>query len=222
MLVFWGINFFAQAFDSGMAVFYALMGCYALAFVGVVANYFWARWYAIGVFLFGVIIGVVGLWQTGGDPNHPAFIGVVILGGSHLLGTLSLLGGAMSSVYEGQPAWREKLHMDDSAVHRLGRSVIRAGFSLPIVLAYGLMPRMGGAAAIAVVLATLGTAALIRLRTWGVLALGLAGVATLFTAGATMHLDGVTMTVPAVAVSAVLLAAAAPFVRPMLRSLRGV
>src|SRR4051812_33296614 len=96
ILVFWGLSFFAQAFDSGLAVFYAIMGCYALGFVGVVAGYFWARWYAIGLFLFGVIIGVVGLWQIGADPSRPEFIGIMILGGSHLFGTLMLVGSAMS------------------------------------------------------------------------------------------------------------------------------
>jgi hypothetical protein len=158
---------------------------------------------------------VVGLWQVGPDE------GVLILGGSHLVITLMLLGGAMSSIYDGRAEWRAKLHMDDSAVQRLGRSVIRAGVSLPLVLAYSLMPRAGSAAAIAAVLATLGFAALVRLRTWGVLALGAAGAVAMTTSGA-LRFDGVAVPLPAFAIGALLLAAAAPFARPMWRSLRGI
>src|SRR5436190_23211186 len=48
--------------------FFAMGGCYALAFVGVVAGYFWGRWYAIGVALSGVITTLVGVWQIGPEP----------------------------------------------------------------------------------------------------------------------------------------------------------
>src|SRR4029077_9557137 len=117
VLAFWFINFLLQALigpDASAKLMYAFAGVYGLAFVGVVACYFWARWYAIGVSLFGVILGVVGLWQVGPDE------GVIILGGSHLIVTLMLLGGAMSQAYDGRAEWREKLHMDDNAVQRLG------------------------------------------------------------------------------------------------------
>ena len=97
---------------------------------------------------------------------------------SHLTATVMLWGASMSELYDGQTAWREKFHMDDSAVQRLGRSVIRAGVSLPMVLIYGLAPKQPAAfvASIGVILlAAFGLRAIVRLRTWGVLALGAAG-----------------------------------------------
>src|SRR3954464_8839022 len=86
--------------------FYALAGVYGLAFFALVAGYFWARWYAIGVGLYGVITGAVGLWQMGPEPI------IVFLGGTHLLAVVSLWGSSMATSYDGQTAWREKLHMD--------------------------------------------------------------------------------------------------------------
>ena len=219
MLAFWFINFLMNALMGPQPLarlMYALAGVYGLAFFGVVAGYFWARWYAIGVSLFGVILGAVGLWQAGLDE------GVIILGGTHLLVTLGLVGGGMSQLFDGQTAWRERYHMDDNAVHRLGRSVIRAGASLPLVLAYSLMPRQGAAGLAMVALATLGFAALIRLRTWGVLALGAAGVLALTMSQSVVfqyHHD--TFSVPPFITAALLLTAVVPFAAPMLRVLRG-
>ncbi|HWU90913.1 MAG TPA: hypothetical protein VN253_26790, partial [Kofleriaceae bacterium] len=43
----------------------ALAGVYGLAFFALVAGYFWARWYAVGVGLYGVITAAVGMWQLG-------------------------------------------------------------------------------------------------------------------------------------------------------------
>jgi hypothetical protein len=191
--------------------FYALAGCYGLAFVALVAGYFWARWYSVGVGLFGVIIGAVGLWKEG-----PEFQ-ILLVGGLHLAATVSLWGEAMSTSYDGKTAWREKLHMDDSAVQRLGRSVIRAGVSLPIVLIYALAPRPGGmveiASITAFVVGGLGLRALIRMRTWGVLALGAAGALMVV-----VGLEQVDL-YPTLAGS-LMMFAAVPFAAPMLRLIR--
>ena len=54
---------------------------------------------------------------------------------------LALWGNAMAGPFEGQAQWREKFHMDDNAVQRLGRSVMRAGLSLPFVLIYAFAPK---------------------------------------------------------------------------------
>ena len=114
---------------------YALAGVYGLAFFSLVAGYFWARWYTVGVGLFGLITTVVGLWQT--DPElRPLILNqMLFFGGTHLATSLMLWGDAMSKSYDGQAAWRERYHMDDGAVQRLGRAVIRAGVSL--ILAKG-------------------------------------------------------------------------------------
>src|SRR3954464_2376502 len=119
--------------------FAAIAGVYGLAFFGLVAGYFWARWYAVGVGLYGVITTAVGMWQLGPEPI------LLFLGGTHLAATVMLWGHAMSEGYDGQTAWRERFHMDDNAVQRLGRSVIRAGVSLPMVLLYALAPKPGSA-----------------------------------------------------------------------------
>jgi hypothetical protein len=160
---------------------FALAGVYGLAFFALVAGYFWARWYAVGVGLYGLITAAVGMWQIGPEPI------LVFIGGTHLLATASLWGNAMSASYDGQTAWREKLHMDEHAVQRLGRSVIRAGVSLPMVLLYALMPKPGSTELVlslaALVLVGLGFRAMIKLRTWGVLAVGAAGGLLLAAAG---------------------------------------
>src|SRR5439155_24791386 len=110
--------------------------------------------------------GALLLWQGG---VHPLFL---FVGGSHLAATLLLWGDAMSQSYDGQTGWRERFHMDENAVHRLGRSVIRAGVSLPFVLIYALQPRAGAAtlamSLTALVLTAVGLRAIVRARTWGV------------------------------------------------------
>ena len=189
---------------------FALGGVYGLAFFALVAGYFWARWYAVGVGLYGVITSAVGMWQLGPEPV------LLVIGGAHLAATLMLWGGSMSANYDGQTAWRQRFHMDDNAVQRLGRSVIRAGVSLPLVLAYALAPKPGGAAIVgigALLLAGVGLRALIKMKTWGILALGAAGTMMLVLAGEGGGLA------PALS-GALLISATAPFAAPMLRYVR--
>ena len=196
----------------------ALSGVYGLAFFALVAGYFWARWYSVGVGLFGIIMAGAGMWQLGAEPV------LLFIGGTHLAATLLLWGQTMSQPYDGQTAWRERFHMDDNAVQRLGRSVIRAGVSLPFILLYALAPRDGGsmlASLAALALTGLGLRALIRLRTWGVMAIGAAGVLMLSLATADVATGGLTAAVmkPALA-GALLVAAAIPFLAPMIRWVR--
>ncbi|HSD89351.1 MAG TPA: hypothetical protein VLB44_17600 [Kofleriaceae bacterium] len=198
--------------------FFALASVYGLAFFSLVAGYFWARWYSVGVGLYGVITSAVGMWQIGAEPI------LLFVGGTHLAATLMLWGEAMSSSYDGQTAWREKLHMDEGAVQRLGRSVIRAGVSLPFVLLYALAPKPGGAELAvslgALVLAGLGLRALIRMRTWGVVAMGAAGALMLsLSVGELAGHAGVFALRPALA-GVMLVMAATPWALPALRFLR--
>lgn len=198
--------------------FFALAGVYGLAMFSLVAGYFWARWYSVGVGLYGVITAAVGMWQIGAEPV------LLFVGGTHLAATLMLWGETMSESYDGQTAWREKLHMDEGAVQRLGRSVIRAGVSLPFVLLYALAPKPGSAEIIAgvaaLLLAGLGLRALVRLRTWGVLAIGGAGALMVAMSLGEMatHADAFALR-PALA-GALLISAAMPWVAPALRFLR--
>jgi hypothetical protein len=198
--------------------FFALAGVYGLAMFALIAGYFWARWYAVGVGLYGVITAAVGMWQIGAEPI------LLFVGGTHLVATLMLWGETMSESYDGQTAWREKLHMDEGAVQRLGRSVIRAGVSLPFVLLYALAPKPGGAGLIvgvaALLLAGLGLRALVRLRTWGVFAIGGAGALMVAMSVGEMatHADAFALR-PALA-GALLISASMPWIAPALRFLR--
>ena len=193
---------------------FALAGVYALAFSALVAGYFWARWYAVGVSIYGVIVGALGLWQLGAEPV------ILFLGGTHLAAAAMLWGESMSASYDGKTQWRERFHMDDNAVHRLGRSVIRAGVSLPIVLLYALGPSSGsvlGLALPALLLAAFGFRGLVQMKTWGVVALGTAGGLLLASAGLAATWD--LALIPAMS-GALLLSAAVPFAAPMLRFVR--
>jgi hypothetical protein len=196
----------------------ALASVYGLAFIALVAGYFWARWYSVGVGLFGILVATVAMWKEGVD-TVPLF-----LGGTHLLATLSLWGDAMSGPYDGQKAWREKFHMDDHAVQRLGRSVIRAGMSLPLILLYAFAPKQPAsmlASLVALALAGLGVRAIVRLKTWGVMALAAAGtmLIALSTTDGSVRIasHGIDIGYAPVAAGLLLLAAAAPFAAPIAR-----
>ena len=217
--LFYGVIAYSGVIPEFNKAFVAIAGVYGLAFFALVAGYFWARWYAVGVGLYGVITAAVGMWQVGAEPV------LLFVGGTHLAATLLLWGQTMSQPYDGQTAWRERFHMDEHSVQRLGRSVIRAGVSLPFILLYALAPRPEGASLlaslVALTLTGLGLQALIRLRTWGVMALGAAGVLMLSLATADVATAGLTTAVmkPAFA-GALLIAAAIPFLAPMLRWVR--
>ena len=197
---------------------YSMGAVYGVAFFALVAGYFWARWFAIGVALSGLITGLVSLWQLG-----PERI-VLFLAGTHLVAVVLLWGSSMAAPFDGQTGWRERFHIDDNAAHRLGRAVIRAGISLPYVLMYALAPRPGAAigALAALALTTAGVWALVRLRTWGVLAMaGAAGILAEAAVTSSHATPGGIDLAACAAVGAIALAGAvAPFVRPSLRHLR--
>jgi len=215
----YGVIALSQMVPDFSPAFAAISGVYGLAFFSLVAGYFWARWYAVGVGLYGVITAAVGMWQLGPEPV------LVFVGGTHLAAALLLWGEAMSQPYDGQTAWRERFHMDENAVQRLGRSVIRAGVSLPFILLYALAPKPDAgsllASLVALTLTGLGLRALLQLRTWGVMALGMAGVLLMGLATAEVATAGLTTAVMKPALAGVLLIAAAlPFLAPMVRWVR--
>jgi len=219
VFAFWFVMYLMNALLGGgplAKLLYGMAGVYGLAFFSLVAGYFWARWYSVGVALFGVIVAGIGLWQMG-----PEFQ-IMFIGITHLAAVVALWGNNMSEVYDGQTAWREKFHMDEHAVQRLGRSVIRAGVSLPMVIIYGLAPKQPAAMVVSVgalVLATLGLRALVRMRTWGVLAIGAAGGLMLAMSGLEMASGEVFALQPALA-GALLVFAAWPWAKPLARALR--
>jgi len=214
VFTFFGIVYTLQAWQQVSPpmtpAFYALAGVYWLAAFSVIAGYFWGRWYALGVGLFGVILFALGLWKMGADNI------ILFTGGLHVAAVLSLWGDGMAAAFDGKTAWREKLHMDDNAVQRLGRSVIRAGVSLPIVLIYALAPKEPASmivGLVAVALAGLGLRGLVQMRTWGILALAVSGAAITTLGVEHTSLYGTLG-------GALLLFSAVPFARPMLRLIR--
>src|SRR5262249_13330426 len=111
--------------------------------------------------------------------------------------------------------WRERWKMDEAAVNRLGKAIMRAGASLPYLIVAGLVPRqgLGGEAMglVALALGVAGLAGIVRLRTWALFAFAFSGWAS----AAALSSGGATWLWAAPAAAATLLAAAViPFARP--------
>jgi hypothetical protein len=226
MFAFWFVMYLMNALLGGgplAKLLYGLASCYGLAFFSLVAGYFWARWYSVGMSLFGIIVAGIGLWQYHSDPDHVELFQVLFIGLTHLTATIMLWGNGMSELYDGQLGWRERWHMDEHAVQRLGRSVIRAGVSLPMVLIYGLAPKQPAEAVLsigALVLAGFGLRALVRMRTWGVLALGAAGGVMLALSGVQMLSGHDELALQPALAGALLVFAAWPWAQPLARAMR--
>ena len=141
VLAFYGLLYALNALmgppETALAIA-GLAACYGLAFFALVAGYFWARWFAMGTALFGVIVATVGVWQMGPEEM------LIFVGATHLAAVLALWGDAMAEPYDLQTKWRERFHIDDNARHRLGKAIMRAGVTLPMFVLYGLMPRQSG------------------------------------------------------------------------------
>ena len=198
-------------------MFLALATAYLLGFFGVVSGWFWARWFSMGLGFSGVILAALLAWQIGFDPI------VWILGGSHAVVVVALLGQSLAAGFDGRKDWREKYKMDDNAANRLGKSIINAGASLPYLILAGLAPKQGMAAALgfaALAVGVLGLRAMVRLRTWGVLALAASAVLVVGARGAGWTMMGAAAEWSTVAAAAFLCAAVAPFVLPIARRLR--
>jgi hypothetical protein len=202
------------------ACFSALSGVYALGFVSLVAGYFWARWFCIGLGMSGAISAGISMFQVGLEPA------LVFYGGTHAVMAAVLWGRGMAERFDGRAEWRARFHMDESASNRLGKAVMRAGISLPYIVMYALAPREGAATLALVAVAAVGLAGiwgLLRMRTWGVVAMAAGGAGILASLAGGLELTslgrGYALDVTAVGLGAglMLLAAAVPFVRPMLR-----
>src|SRR4029079_1450442 len=123
----------------------------------------------------GIMLAVAVLVMMGWMPQ------MAIFGGIHLIVALALAGKKMAARYDGQAAWRERYKMDDFGVARLQKTITRSAASLPSLIIWALAPKeegmalaVGGIAALA--LAALGMRGLVRLRSWGVVALAGAAV----------------------------------------------
>lgn len=161
----------------------ALAACYGVAFMGVVAEWFWARWFATGLAWSGLMIAGASLVMMGWSPV------LAVFGGVHGLVVLTLMGKKMAARYDLQEAWRQRYRMDEFGVARLQKTVTRAAASLPSMIFWALGPREDGmtmvAGVAAVLLAVAGLRGLVRLRTWGVMALAAAAAVVAATGNVT-------------------------------------
>ena len=120
------INALGAPPEMGVTALFAGMGTfYGLAFFSLVAGYFWARWFAIGVGLFGVVFGIMAIVQLGLDEQFLFFAG------THGSVSLFLWGKKMAQNFDGKQTWRERFHLDEYGTQRLGKAIIRIGMSLP-------------------------------------------------------------------------------------------
>jgi hypothetical protein len=159
------------------AAFVALAGCYLVAFLAVAAEWFWGRWFAVGLGWSGLMVAVASLVMMGWTTP------LVIYGLLHGMVVAPLSGKKMAARYDLQEAWRQRYRMDELGVARLRKTVTRAAASLPSLILWALGPKtemafVGSLAAIA--LTACGLRGVIRLRSWGLLALGAAGVVVAF------------------------------------------
>jgi hypothetical protein len=201
--------------------FFGLGACYAVGFFAVAADWFWGRWFGLGLGNSGVSLVVWVVIMTRELPGALLWFGLV-----HAVVVACLAGDRMAAVYEGREDWRKRFHIDDQGVLRLRRSVTRAATSLPSLIVLALKPKEDPAsmalAAVALVAAG-GLVGVLRGRAWGVLAVGAAGVAAIASGLVSVggfdlsFIDGVTLPSSQIALfaGALLVAAFAPFARPV-------
>ena len=200
----------AMAPETGLRGFFGTLAALnGIAVLGLVAGWFWARWFARGLGMWGLMAGIM-LMLMGG-------IGTVtlIFAGSHLMVVFMLSGAAVGSRYDGRTDWQERYGLDERGASRVADMVTNLGSLLPWVAFYTLFPRQTDVAmALSLVLLTGGLFGILRNRTWGLLAVGVAGV-TLIGVGATAASCG-----PALIGGAMLLVLA-PTMPAIVRFLRG-
>lgn len=172
-LFFW--NFVLTAFlgpDDVFACFAGLSIVYGLAFVGVAAEWFWARWFAIGLGNFGSLT-LLSLLQAGMEET------ILVFGVSHLIISLFLGGEGMAARYEHSEATAERWNFQEESLVLMRRAIKSAGMSLPLLILYTLAPAPEALHLTALGAGALGVVGLLRGRTWGLLAMAAAGLIAL-------------------------------------------
>ena len=175
ILAFYTIQFGTTAWlgpDEFMACFTALAMCYGIAFLGLGAEWFWARWFAMGLGNFGSLMLLV-LFKTGIEPII-AFVGI-----SHLLVTVFLAGEGMAARYELSERTAERYNFEQESLALMRRAVKSAGSTLPFLILYGLAPHAQWLQIGVLVAGAFGLFGLLRLQTWGIIGLGTAGALAL-------------------------------------------
>jgi len=183
----------------------------------VVAEWFWGRWFAVGLGWSGVMVAVVSLIMVGWAPA------LAIYGLAHALIMVPLSGRTMAARYDLQEAWRQRYRMDELGVARLRKTITRSAASLPSLILWALGPKEGQGMGLllsfgALALVLVGLSGLVRLRTWGWLAVG--GAAALTLASGNLFAPTYFAFAGPDLAAAFLAAALIPFVAPAFRFLR--
>lgn len=158
--------------DEFFPAYFGLTLCYGLAFIGLAAEWFWARWFAIGVGNFGSLM-LLALLQVGLEPI------VAFFGLTHLAVSLLLTGEGMAAHYEYSEQTNERWNFQEESLVMMRRAVKSAGSTIPILILYTLMPRPELLQWVALGLGVVGLITLLRGRTKGALMLGGAGALAL-------------------------------------------
>lgn len=175
------LGFFATQFsitawlgpDELFACYLGLGLVYMLAFFGIAAQWFWARWFAIGLGNFGML-PLLLVFKVGPEPM------LIFFGGVHVLITLMLTGEGMATSYERSERVQERWNFQEESLLLLRRAVKSAGTTLPFLILYTLAPRGEWMQFGVLALGLVGLVGLFRARVWGALALGGAGLWALF------------------------------------------
>ncbi|HVV16178.1 MAG TPA: hypothetical protein VHH90_03165 [Polyangia bacterium] len=195
--------------------FAALGLCYLVAFFAVVAGWFWGRWFATGLGWSGLMVAVISLVMVGWAPA------LVIYGALHALVVLPLAGKSMAAQYDLQESWRQRYRMDELGVARLRKTITRSAASLPSLILWALGPKEGQGMVFSLAalgLTIVGLSGVVRLRTWGWLAV--AGAAAMaFGGGHLVSASALEVAGPNLA-AALLLTATIPFLAPAASYLR--
>jgi hypothetical protein len=212
--------------------------CYGLAAFALTAGWFWARWFANGIawywFGLGLMLLCVLLMRR---ESWQACVAVGVFGAVHGLIVFCLGGRQMAEAYELQPRWRERLKIDEIAVRPVGRAVTLAAAALPELIVRTVGPRPEVAGIMIGACGLLGLWGLIRLRTWGVFAVGATAAGLVLATLGFVGPESVTVLGPITSglapmaahlplrlmdafAAGLLVLACLPFVRPVLRHLQ--
>jgi hypothetical protein len=158
--------------DELIAMSLALMLVYGLAFFALAAEWFWARWFAIGLGNFGSLMLLL-LFKVGFEPVY------VIGGVTHLLVAVCLMGEGMAAKYEYSEKASERWNLQEDSIALMRRAVKSAGSTLPVLIIYTLGPRPEWMHLALLATGVAGFVGLVRGKTWGPLALGATGLVCL-------------------------------------------
>ncbi len=158
--------------EEFFACYLALALCYGLAFFGLAAEWFWARWFAMGVGQFGSMLLLLVFKEEFNEI-------IAFFGFTHLAIAVLLLGDGMAARYEYSEHTAERWNFHEESLSLMRRAVKSAGWTLPLLILYALAPRPESHQLLALGLGAVGFFGLMRARTYGVLALGGAGLVAL-------------------------------------------